>query len=515
MKSNYRSILFSFIIMFFLSLMLSFSSQSMDNTSGESLENIDANENSESNGNSTKDEINISNDNISNIVYVDSLGAHGDGVTDDTPFIQAAFDSGNKVVFGDNKKYKLVSNGIKITNQDIVVEGNNSHIIVDDSYSPSNPDFQKYVFRGSYTPHDSLRISNLYFDINCSQNNKYSGSNYLCVIHPLFFDHITLDNVNVNIASSENNITAFWMYYGCQQLAMNNCNFTNNTTSESGGILFLHARTDNHFSRYNSFDNVQVNNCIFSGTCGDEAIGIWGVNNVNATFNSCTVNWNRACTNGISRPISINSSENGSCTFNVQFKNSNFFCNSAIDSTNCDSFLGVGTVTPSTIIRAKFDNCSFDAHVHGSFLRFQLLNRFPDQIPAFDYCNDRYDIAFSNCDITCNKTITGCNSFYDSSSLQNPAIDCAFDNCSIRCKYCVAMLECYSNTPYYYVPRISLTNNNIAISDSLSVVYMTSKSACGDISMSGNSISGSGNLSDTGYRYQTEGSVAQKQRNAP
>ncbi len=425
-------------------------------------------------------------------INVDSLGAHGDGVSDDSSYIQAAFDSGYKVVFGRQKTYKLISNGIMINTPNIIVEGNGSHIIVDDSYSPSNPEFKKYILRGSYTPHNTFTFSNLNFDVNIAQNNKYTITDYLCVIHPLFFDNISLNNIAVNISKSQNVITAFWMYYGCNKLSLNKCNFANNSTAKEGGIFFLNSRTDDIFNKYSSFDNVTIKNTTFSGTCGDEALAIWGPNTVNAKLSRCTFKWVRAFSGNSSRLITVSSSEDSDCTYNVSFDYCTFECSDSANGTSCDSFLGIGSISPLTKINVLFKNCNINANVRDSLLHFQYYTRLAPQIESFDYKTDRYKLQFNDCDITCNKTLTGSNPSYDPASVSSNALDCAFNNCDIKCSYCVAYLQYNQSDSHYYAPKISMIDNTVQISKSLGMICQNSKSAIADITISNNTLTTEG-----------------------
>ena len=194
-----------------------------------------------------------------NNVNVDQLGAKGDGTSDDSAYLQAAFSSQYKVSLGESKNYKLVSNGLAIR-RDLDVDGHNSHIIVDDSYSPINNDFSRFIIRGNNKSHSYFRMSNLNIDVNITAS-RYSGSNYLCVMQPTYIDRVILNNVNISVAESNNCITNFWLNHGCQNLIISNCVFINNTTSFEGGMLFFDSESDPS-SKY-FFAQIGFNGVIF------------------------------------------------------------------------------------------------------------------------------------------------------------------------------------------------------------------------------------------------------------
>lgn len=450
-----------------------------------------------------------------NTINVDSLGAHGDGVSDDAPYIQKALDSGCKVSFGQNKIYRLVSNGMMVNTENIEIIGNGSTIVVDDAYAPSNSELKKYIFRGSYSQHNKLKMSDLSFAVNFSQTKYGSESNYLCIIHPLFFDDITLKNVNSIVSTSNNNVTNFWMFYGCKNLLFEDCTFQNYSTRKEGGILFFQSRTDTYLGHYNDFQNITINRCNFWGNNGDEILAIWGPNDIKAIFNNCDFRWNRANTENTSRMITVSSKEDTSCAYNVSFNTCKFNCKSAGDKSTCDSFLGVGSINPATKIIVNFKSCDIYANVVNSLLHYQYYRMVAPRITSFNYNSDRYSIQFDKCNINCNKTLTGSSSKYDPTSGTTWALDSTFNKCNIKCNYCAVYLQYDESLSAYYAPKITLSNNTISISNSLGLVYKGNEGADGKLDIYQNKLSTDGiskiyNTSPSGVDIQVK-----KQTNAP
>lgn len=441
-----------------------------------------------------------------NLLNIDQLGAHGDGINDDSNVIQRALDSGYSVQFGINKEYKLISNGLAVK-KNITILGNNSTVIVDDSYAPTSSNFQRFVLRSGYEVLDNLTITNLNFDCRVL-SPKYSGSDYLCILQPLLIKNVALNNVDISVIESDNKIVNFWLYCGCDNLELDGCTFTNNTVGSEGGIVFLKSDTDPRINYFSSFKNVAINNCHFIGQCSDEAIAIWGPNNINCSINNSTLEWSPKRKDHVSRAINIAQNDISQAIYNIQICNSNITVNSA----NADSVIGVGSINPSNI-NVFFSGCSFDANVRDSFLHFQLLQKTPDGISNFSFGTNKYNINFDACIINCNKTITGSNSFYNSGSMLNWAIDCNFSNCTINCNYAFTVLSRFSKTTHYYVPTINLDSSTVNVNNAIGFIYKTNHAAFANVSINNCHIN-SPRLSELStYRYKDSNGTGITQSN--
>ncbi len=431
---------------------------------------------------------------VPKILCVDQVGAHGDGVTDDAPYIQKAFDINYKVTLGANKKYKLISNGL-MAKKPLDFDGQGSHLIVDDSYSPENGDFEKYILRTKF--HEIinyLAVKNVSIDVNITKA-RYLNDNFLCVFQPRFTKSIYISKTNINIAKSYNNMTAFWMDNGCDSLVITHSNFINNTTSPKGGVIFLNSRTDTAFNIFNEFKKISIVGCTFEGTCGDECLAIWGPNSIDATFNTCNFNWSRANSSGYSRPIAIYNKDNN-VPYNVNFITCEFNTNSKYS----DYLIGVGAADPSQIT-VRFTHCTFNADVKNAFLYPQMLSNYISNISDYNYETNKYRIVFNACEINCSKTINGSTQWYNGISAATRAIDCEFNKCDIQCNYCMVYLERNSNTQYYYVPQININNCNITINNAMGLIYKTTRSADASINITSSNVFANGLKTLVNYRY--------------
>lgn len=451
---------------------------------------------------------------VNDTIVAEQFGAYGDGTHDDVVPLQAALDSGHKVNLTKGKNYLLVSNGLAIRNS-WDLNGNGATIKVNDTYSPISPEFSKRVIRYNNQPHDSFKLSNLNIVADFS-SDRFVDGNYLVLLQPTYVDDVELDNVDITINNSYNQITNFWMDHGCSNLVVRNCDFDNRTTYREGGVFWLFSNNDTLHHRYQSFDNCVVEDCNFTGTCGDEFIGMWGMHDINAEFNNLNIDWNRAYTDNTSRVVSISSGDEGTYTFDVSFNDSTFLCRGVETDTrmNIDSFVGIGSKYPDNKIKVAFNDCNVDAKVRNSLVHFQQLPKTPSLIPTFDFSRHNNNVIFNDCDITCDKALTGSATFVDSKSLDVMAQDCEFNNCDIQCRYAAAILQCYS-TNDYYTPTIKMDTCTVNITDSIGVIFKTNHGAKAGLEITASDFT-TDNVFDSLYSYRYNANVVPKstQQNA-
>lgn len=403
--------------------------------------------------------------NATTTVSVDSYGAIGDGIHDDTVAIQKAFDSGYPVHFSPNKTYRLISNGLYIRNN-LEIIGNHATLLIDDSYAPTNSDFHKRIFRHSYNTHNEyLHISDLTIDVKITAQ-RYTDT-YLCVFQPTYINNISLNNFNIYIHPSKNSITAFWMDHGCDSLIVNNCTFTNETTFDEGGVLWLMTSDDKLFQTYTSIKESTFTNCTFKGTCGDEIIALYGTHSINSVFDNCTIIGNNKSPNS-TRPITV-FSDGENVFFNVTFNNCDINCSYNTDIDNCEynSLLGVGSQYNSNYFNVCFNNCNINALVSSCLLYPNLLQANITNITSFDFWNHNINIFFNNSNIFCNRPISGSRINFQQQMRNVLPMNFILSNCTVECSYAIALLTCINQNykSYYYTPLIGLIDNTITLND--------------------------------------------------
>ena len=400
-------------------------------------------------------------------VSVDSYGAIGDGIHDDSVAIQEAFDNNTYVSFTAGKTYKLISNGLCIRN-DLVIEGNNSSILIDDSYSPQKTDFNKHIIRHAYNSKSNyLNISNLNIDIQIKRNT-YSGNNgmnYLCIFQPTYINNICLENVNITVCQSENKIINLWLDHGCDSFIMKNSTLENFTTYKEGGVLWFMSSEDKLFNEYTDYKNIEIYNCTFEGICGDEIVSIYGSYSANALFEDCNIIGNNQSPN-TTRPLTIYS--NGHNTYyDVIFNNCNMTCmyNTSIKNCSYDSFIGVGSNTSNNYFNINFTNCSINASIKNCLLYPNLIQKNITNIHTYNINNPNIEINFSSCNIISDKPIAGSCSQFISETRDLIALGFNMKNCNIICNNSLAILTPIwtNNNFYYYTPTINLEDNHIYI----------------------------------------------------
>ena len=404
-----------------------------------------------------------------NMVTAEQFGAHGDGSTDDSTYIQAAVDSGYEVNFTAEKKYKFIQSGIYLTHS-TQLHGNGATFVVDDTYNPVNYDFVHYLIRYVYGNQLSrFSVDNLNIEVNFT-DNRYTEQSFV-VISPLYIDNVLIDNVNITTNQSCNKVICVWVDRGCSSFTLRDSKLYNNTLGEEGTALWLTSKTDEVFGKYNVLQSVLVENSILSCTTADETLAIWGTNDANIVINSSLIQ-SSAKSIGRTRPICIYSVGDNNANFNVEFneciitsecdkKNSNSFY---------DSLIGVGSNYPSNKFNVSFNNCIINAKINGSLIFPICFDSDWSHVEEFDYANPSVNLSFSECSIECNSTITGASPYYYDTAKLYPAAawNCEFSNCSIICETAFAYLL-YRGIPQYFVPQITLNDSSIEIKDAKAV----------------------------------------------
>ena len=240
-------------------------------------------------------------------VSVKDFGAVGDGVTDDTAAIQAAIDTGAKVVHIPEGTYKIDGGINPLSDQTIY--GSRCTLMV---YSSSYVD--NLSFGINVSNRDNVTIEGITLDVsNCSP----TGSDY---VYAIFITSTSTSTYNKNFIVTEcsiigNNTTHV---FGIQVLdtventTISNCNITNiyssaiaveksweatvtrkipkDTTIRECYIESLSSATTNALLWLSGFENINVVNNTFRSSA-QETIKVY-VNDTSIGYNGCTISGN-------------------------------------------------------------------------------------------------------------------------------------------------------------------------------------------------------------------------------
>lgn len=209
-------------------------------------------------------------------VSIEQLGAVGDGVTDDTKSIQAAFDlDGITVTFSKDAKY-YITNRIWIRNDGTTVIGNGATLayreyfnfgdwaktnfaisigdnetqeIVHDVYIQDlNVDSRDYESFTEGFEHNIIRI-------NYAENVELYGCDIIA-------DGVPEDAVHRRISNID--MRSYW-----KDVVIDSCTLVNRTYAEAGGAMWIRTGAE-------GTGNLTVRNCDIEKSCHDEIIAVFG-----------------------------------------------------------------------------------------------------------------------------------------------------------------------------------------------------------------------------------------------
>lgn len=423
-----------------------------------------------------------------NKISANSFGAYGDGIHDEAPVIQKIIDMGYDVELSEGKTYKLISNGIYLKNS-CEINGNGATIVVDDSYSPTNADFNYYMIRNEHgVVQDSVAIKNINLKVSFS-NNRVMDREYV-VISPLFIKNVSIDNIKIETSETNNCVDCLWVNNGCDSVSITNSRIENKTTGTTGGAVWLTSK-NNGAEGFTAINKCIINNCYIYCSSADEPFAIWGPNGGNYTINNTVIEGNIKAS-GQTRVFSIFTQGNNGCVYNVNMNDCTVKtnCRKDVKTSFYDSVFGVGTDYGTNAINFNVTNCIITGTVYGSLL-FPSTFR-PDYIERFNGNNRLVKIKFNDCNINCDSTITGTGVNYYNTSANYPtcAWDCTFSNCDITCKTCFAFL--YFASSKYYVPEIVLDNCEVKIVNAKAFILQQQEGAGAYVNIKDTSINADG-----------------------
>lgn len=174
-----------------------------------------------------------------NFINVHHFGAYGDGIHDDTKFIQSALNTGMSINFSSDKIYKITS-ALRITHSNQIINVNHATIVP----------YNCYAF--SITGTDGVYVQNITFNaMNIRCNNNGDGIKISQYTKNIVFNQFNIMGINSNskgfvVESSEN-------------VAFNQGNIYG--TEYNGDAFILKSSDSQNRNRRISLRNIQVFNC--------------------------------------------------------------------------------------------------------------------------------------------------------------------------------------------------------------------------------------------------------------
>lgn len=207
-----------------------------------------------------------------NSISIESLGAYGDGIHDDSQIIINAINSAKELnmdtLFFNSSNY-LCNSKLDIGEvNELALLGNNSTIIVNDNYDDTD---YKEFFLTIWNCNDFL-LSEI--SISYDFSRAINGIKTQVGIHNS--KKIEYVNSTFNIPDStlklqykDREFTNFDCYQGWEDIVINNCNFINLTDSSAGGSLWIRD------FRNTGSKNIKVLNSYFHKIAHDELIAVF------------------------------------------------------------------------------------------------------------------------------------------------------------------------------------------------------------------------------------------------
>ena len=209
-------------------------------------------------------------------VSIEQLGAVGDGVTDDTKSIQAAFDlDGITVTFSKDAKY-YITNRIWIRNDDTTVIGNGATLAYREYFNFG--DWAKTNFAISIGDNETQEIvHDVYIqDLNVDSRDYESFTagfehNIIRINHAenvelygcdIIADGVPEDAVHRRISNID--LRSYW-----KDVVIDSCMLVNKTYAEAGGAMWIRTGV-------NGTGGLTVRNCDIEKSCHDEIIAVFG-----------------------------------------------------------------------------------------------------------------------------------------------------------------------------------------------------------------------------------------------
>ena len=207
-----------------------------------------------------------------NSISIESLGAYGDGIHDDSQIIINAINSAKELnmdtLFFNSSNY-LCNSKLDIGEvNELALLGNNSTIIVNDNYDDTD---YKEFFLNIWNCNDFL-LSEI--SISYDFSRAINGIKTQVGIHnskkvEYVNSTFNIPDSTLKLQTKDREFTNFDCYQGWEDIVINNCNFINLTDSSAGGSLWIRD------FRNTGSKNIKVLNSYFHKIAHDELIAVF------------------------------------------------------------------------------------------------------------------------------------------------------------------------------------------------------------------------------------------------
>lgn len=207
-----------------------------------------------------------------NSISIESLGAYGDGIHDDSQIIINAINSAKELnmdtLFFNSSNY-LCNSKLDIGEvNELALLGNNSTIIVNDNYDDTD---YKEFFLNIWNCNDFLLSEiSISYDFSRAINGIKTqvgihNSKKIEYVNSTF----NIPDSTLKLQTKDREFTNFDCYQGWEDIVINNCNFINLTDSSAGGSLWIRD------FRNTGSKNIKVLNSYFHKIAHDELIAVF------------------------------------------------------------------------------------------------------------------------------------------------------------------------------------------------------------------------------------------------
>ena len=249
---------------------------------------------------------------IDGTITPNQFGAYGDGLHDDKDAIKRTFDAGyNNIKFEENQKYK-VTDGVRISKDNISLNGEKSSIITDDDYVGTG----EFLF---LIQAKNINISNLKIEATETEKKGYASQFVLYKASNIVVEGCSFSVPDKTVGKL--NYTNIDLYSDWHNVTINNCELTMLSDAEAGGCIWIRDIQEL------TADNLKFTNNVCNKKSHDEILAVFRgyIEDVEISNNKFNVYEGQASPSVMNFTIGASSSKK---TDNIVFSNNEILCKS-------------------------------------------------------------------------------------------------------------------------------------------------------------------------------------------